>query len=176
MYGDRHKCWLETRKFQVPWFHTIAHNFHFTCVWFITRYTHTHTHTYTHTYTHTHTHTHTHTTHTHTHTQTVLFCWEGPRTYQSQTIWRWVKWRFCNILTRNLVQLFSVQHSNCSAESQVPYSNLHVSKQSWWLVLLTAACSRVPTFLALLKILIWLDFTKHLWWVPRPFTSSKYNI
>jgi len=36
-------------------------------------------------------------THTHTH-HTVLFWWEGPRTYQSQNIWRWVKWRYCNIL------------------------------------------------------------------------------
>jgi len=118
---------------------------------------------------HTHTHTHTHTHHT------ILFCWEGPCTYQSQTIWRWAKWRYCNILTPNLVQLFSVQHSHCSVESQIPNSNLHVSKQRWWLVLLTAACSRVPTFLALLKILIWLDFTQHLRWVPCPFTSSKYN-
>jgi hypothetical protein len=154
MYGDRHNCWSETRKFQMLWFLTIIHNFHFTCVWFITRYTYIHTHTH----------------------HTVLFCWEGPRTYQSQTIWRWVKWRYCNILTPNIVHLFSVQHSHCSVESKIPYSNLHLSKQCWWLVLLTAACSRVPTFVALLKILIWLDFTQHSWWVPLPLTSSKYNI
>jgi hypothetical protein len=122
---------------------------------------------------------HTHIPHTHTHTHThhiVLFCWEGPHTYHSQTIWRRVKWRYCNILTSNLVQLFSIQLSHCSEESQVPCSNLLISKQCWWLVLLRAACSRVPTFLAHVKILIWLDFTQHSWWVLHPFTGSKYNM
>jgi hypothetical protein len=121
------------------------------------------------------THTHTH-TYTHTHTHTVLFCLEAHaltrvRPYKGES-----NEDIEIFYTKFRAADFSTTFSLFSRIPDLPHSNIHISKQCWWLVLLAVAHSRILTFLALLKIFIWLYLTQQSQWVPHPFTSSMYNI